>query len=234
MSRRQRHLNARHAGVLLAFDARLITGVSNGSSVATWVDQSANGNDAVSSGAKRPVYTTGAINGQPALQFTATSPSFLDGSTALTGDVCSVIAVATMNSATQANGRLIGIRASGVNDFAATSSFFFGRNSATAAIAGYRNTGYRGSANLTYDTPAVVSTIFDAANNTTRVAGAAGTPSASTGTFAGTLFRIGDYNAGGGAWTGLIGALIVIPSSSSPLIRRLEQSLAAKFKLSCS
>jgi hypothetical protein len=56
-------------GETLWFDASRISGVSNGSALASWPDLSGGGFDVSATGTARPTYTTGAVNGLPAVIF---------------------------------------------------------------------------------------------------------------------------------------------------------------------
>jgi hypothetical protein len=60
------------------FKADAITGVANGSALATWPDASGNGYDATQgTPAQRPTYVTGAMNGLPAVRFNSANSTFL-------------------------------------------------------------------------------------------------------------------------------------------------------------
>jgi hypothetical protein len=62
------------AGCDLWLRADGITGLSDGNAVATWPDNSGNGNDfAQGTPANRPTYETGEINGKPVVRFVASS-----------------------------------------------------------------------------------------------------------------------------------------------------------------
>lgn len=65
------------AGLLLWYDANAITGLSDTDPIATWPDESGNGNDATqSTAADKPLYRTNQINGLPAVEFDGTSDYF--------------------------------------------------------------------------------------------------------------------------------------------------------------
>lgn len=60
-------------GLQIWLDADAITGLSDGDPIATWLDQSGLGRDASqSTGAKKPTYKTGIINGKPVIRFDGT------------------------------------------------------------------------------------------------------------------------------------------------------------------
>jgi hypothetical protein len=79
MGRRCRHISWKAYGAAQAFDARQISGASDGSTVETWTDLGTGGNNATQSdSAKRPVYRIGAngLNNQPVLQFDGTDDEY--------------------------------------------------------------------------------------------------------------------------------------------------------------
>jgi hypothetical protein len=66
------------SGLRRHYDARRITGVIDGVPVSTWVDWSPDKADASQATAsKRPLYYTGQINGEPAVQFSTTAENVL-------------------------------------------------------------------------------------------------------------------------------------------------------------
>lgn len=70
MSRRQRHLNLRHAGATLALDARFLSG-ADGSAVDSWTDR-AGGAAFTNTGTLRPTLRTSSFNGQATVDFDGT------------------------------------------------------------------------------------------------------------------------------------------------------------------
>ena len=88
MRARQRHLNPRAAGATLVLDARLITGLSDGTGVQTWSDVSGGGNDATqATSGLRPLYKTAVQGGQPGLLFDGTNDSMSSAYAPTSGDV---------------------------------------------------------------------------------------------------------------------------------------------------
>ena len=60
------------------FKADAITGMANGSPLATWVDLSGNGDDATQgTEAQQPTYITGALNGLPVVRFNGSNSTYL-------------------------------------------------------------------------------------------------------------------------------------------------------------
>jgi hypothetical protein len=81
MRARQRHFNMRDAGAIASYDSRFISGLSNSDPVNTWNDRSRSANNATQTGADRPVYTTNAINGLPALNLAVGKHMIIDSIT---------------------------------------------------------------------------------------------------------------------------------------------------------
>lgn len=69
MTRRARHLNARHAGAGLVLDSRRISGLVDGDPVSTWSDASGNSRDGTNTLTARPTYKTAIQGGQPVVRF---------------------------------------------------------------------------------------------------------------------------------------------------------------------
>jgi hypothetical protein len=69
MGRRHRHLNRIHCGAVMDYDARFVTGVSNGAQISTWANR---GNSALNlsrnGNAASLTFVTNAQGGQPALR----------------------------------------------------------------------------------------------------------------------------------------------------------------------
>jgi hypothetical protein len=67
--------SARYAGAVLVLDSRTISGVSNGGTLSSWVEKSANGRTFTAITGKRPTFQTSIQGGQPAVSFSATANS---------------------------------------------------------------------------------------------------------------------------------------------------------------
>ena len=75
------------SGLVLWLDADAITGLSDGNAVATWEDQSAEGNDLAQATADyRPTYQTGELNGKPVVRFDG-SNDFLEVNSFASGTI---------------------------------------------------------------------------------------------------------------------------------------------------
>ena len=70
MRARQRYLKPKSLGVRAAYDARYISGLSDGAAVSSWSDLSGNGFTATQgTTARQPSYKTAAIGGSPSVRF---------------------------------------------------------------------------------------------------------------------------------------------------------------------
>lgn len=76
MRARQRHLNPKAAGATVVFDARYITGLSDGSNVSSWDDRSGNANNATTA-SNYPTYETNEQAGNPVVRFVKASSTRL-------------------------------------------------------------------------------------------------------------------------------------------------------------
>lgn len=125
MHRRARHLNPGNAGASIYVDARRIQGVSSGSSVQTWTDNSGSANDLTqSTSSYRPVYNTNRINGQPAVTFTNTSAHYLKKTSYTVTSNAVTVFVVSKTAATPSNyGRLVSINKDSAYDFNTTSGW---------------------------------------------------------------------------------------------------------------
>ena len=70
MRARHRHFNPKDAGAIAAYDARFISGLSDGDNVSTWVSRTGSNDAAQATVGKQPNYETNEINGQPVVNFT--------------------------------------------------------------------------------------------------------------------------------------------------------------------
>ena len=88
------------AGLLLWLDADAITGLGDGDPIATWADQSGNGNDALQvTAAKKPLYKTNVANGLAVVRADATD-DFLALTSNITGEDLTIIFVVASTKTT--------------------------------------------------------------------------------------------------------------------------------------
>lgn len=212
--------------------------ILNGNTVSQWSDKSGNNRHATqSTAANQPSYNATALNGKTALTFNGTStfltsPGFMVG-----GSNWTVIALATMQNATQANARLVSTAPTSGNDFSTSGGWaVIFRNSTTANVttqASYINA----FSLITIDAP----TIICAQRTSTQIAlslnGNTGTTtSGSFSSMNGTdAFRIGrSVNPGfetGENWSGIVGEVAAIQNLATTDRQRLEGYMAWKWGL---
>ncbi len=100
MRARQRHLNPRAAGATVVFDARYITGLSDGNNVSSWADRSGNANDATTA-SNYPTYETDGQGGNPVVRFVrASSHRLACANSTFSGSGAKFVMVAYKNTAT--------------------------------------------------------------------------------------------------------------------------------------
>ena len=111
--------------------------------VTAWADKSGKGNNTISTGGVNVVYTPNAINGYPALSFTAgggttdATTSWFRGlfNTTYTGTTIQAFAVALMSSSSRPNARILALGTLGTNDYNnGASCFMFIRNTSAQSL----------------------------------------------------------------------------------------------------
>jgi hypothetical protein len=99
MRARQRHLNKSLRETACAFDSRFITGLSDGSSVSTWSDLSANGRDvSQATAANQPTYKTAIQGGNPVVRFDGSNDQMETASTFASTSQVTAVFVAKANN----------------------------------------------------------------------------------------------------------------------------------------
>lgn len=78
MRLRHRHFNPKSAGAVAAYDARFISGLSDGDNVSTWPSRTGTNDATQSTVGNQPNYETNEINGQPVVNFTSANSDRLD------------------------------------------------------------------------------------------------------------------------------------------------------------
>jgi hypothetical protein len=242
MRARQRHFKPRSAGASLGFDARFISGLSNGAAVSTWSDLSANANNATqATGANQPVYTTNVSGGQPGVKFDGTNDFLASGSYIALTELTCIIAVNMVSANTTSraifyqgnyeaytpNYNWIGLAKGGPSN-----TFFYGNY----------NNGAEGSVRTTTTIATgshVVSGVVNEAGTNRMVFNGVQEATASSVTISmntaarPTLGRVGptakDY------FDGYILSIVLLPTASAASLRkRLDHSAAYSFKIACS
>jgi hypothetical protein len=244
MRARQRHLNPKAAGAHTALDSRFEFSVATGTAISSWVSRTGSNNASQATGGNQPLYTTNAINGQPAILFDG-SNDFMTISSTITSNAVSLIAVGhktSVGGSTAVASRLTSLwntsdNAQLVGDFATTKAwipFYYYPSQ-------WRS--YRNSAEILALTLGYVPTVFGAVLDGTSVTGSlAGT--STTGTTSATAlnanqirFGAGTYTGSGsdGALNGYIGYMVYFLSVlTAPMRRRLERGAGYSFKIACS
>lgn len=248
MHRRVRHLNPAQCGAQIALDARFITGVADGASLATWASRPVASINATASGSNQPTFRASSIGGRPAVEFDGNSDfmNLASGALSIINNVgsasinCVVAEDASSTDATIyavyfSNGTSVSVRraglitrSSGVSSIRAEGRRLDADAASTSVSAG------------TASSPCVATARFDWANNqmqtgvngafaaTTTFASGAGNTSATNSLRA----RIGAQDALTNRFGGRIAALIVAaPMLSDPLARRVRQHLGFSFRI---
>ncbi len=233
MRARQRHLKSKSLAATAAYDARYISGLSDGSVVSTWSDLSGNGKDATqSTNSLRPLYKTSTINGQPTVRFDGSDDQLTHSATS--NATCSLI---TVLSRVTSQTSYRGIFSSGASPPSQGVSLFislggsdkWGTFSATAGVGSPQPA----NTQIAATTPTILTMIDNdsSGGNYYRNALADGTW---TGTSVGQAQdQIGGYNPGQSSNLD-IGAFLVAPKFENPLRRRIEHSYGYSFKIACS
>jgi len=225
MRARHRHFNPRHAGAIAAYDARFISGLSDGNNVSTWASRTGSNDATQETGGNQPTYETNEINGNPVVLFNGSTEQL-------------VISITIPNSLTTCS----------VFNRAATNhnSGFFGTNSVTTR----RFTAYYFSNNNIYTrynseqawtghTPTTGSLILSEIKETTstnqvyvngKTFRSAQVPLTSNDTFT----RVGFAEAGSPSSSHKLGSTCLIDTNVGDALRkRLEHAAAYSFKISC-
>ena len=175
--------------------------------VTAWADKSGLRNNTTTIGGVDVVYTASAINGYPALSFTASSTdatsSWFRGSfnTTYTGTTIQAFAVAVMNSSSRANGRILALGTTGTNDYNNSSScFMFIRNTSAQSLWVGRSGQYVSAAIPSYTSAFIVQSSHVGTGSTTETETISvnGNLTPSTGSVTGITqnFSISNYSVG--------------------------------------
>jgi hypothetical protein len=249
MGRRHRHLNPRDAGAVVALDSRYITGLADGANMGTWSNRGTGGTtwNGVRVGTpSRVIYVASAQGGQPAVRLT--SGANVDAAFRTTvgnptsfgyGSTHMAIVANSSAKATSTERRLYEISP----DVSAPTSFMAlwaqWQDNNMYLDQGPETGSGRISGAVSTTSDSVVHTVIagvGSSGSSVRRSGTAvltGSMSGSVST-ASHVFNLGGARsiaAGSGFYVGDFQAFIHGPSSSVPLSRRLEQSVAFSFKI---
>jgi hypothetical protein len=229
MRARQRHFNPTAAGAVAAYDARFITGLSDGSNMAQWTSRTGTNNATQPTVANQPNYETNEINGNPVVNFTAANADQFVVNISVPASLTVVKVHRRLSS---------GIQNVDFGEFVSSPRYgmwWFNDNGVYTSSNGSQNT--HGSAVTT--TGSFVESWQKNSNISSQVfrngtsVGTPQTPGISNGAFN----RIGKVsnNAGvHGNQNGAIGCLILLNQSNTPVRKRLERAAAYSFKIACS
>jgi hypothetical protein len=222
--------------LMLWLDAADVTGTgtnpSNGTAITSWKDKSGLAKHATNVGS--PVLSSTGVNGKPGILLNGSSMGFR-GALANTGTVSTIFVVATLNTGTNTNGRLVSLaRASGA-DYNQTDTI-------VPLMRDLNGQGLRTDYNDTiksqvsvpaYDTPFYATAIVDGTNNIDYVNGVAGTTAELSATFAIAKYAIGTQpNGDGDYWKGYVSEVLIYNSALSTTNRQIvETYLATKWSI---
>lgn len=225
---------ALYGDVQLWLDAADVTGTgtnpTDGSVVTTWTNKSGGGGNATKFG--NPTLSATGVNGKPGILLDGTSMGYR-GTVSNTGTFSTTFVVATLNSGTQVNGRLISLTGDTGADYNNAGYIIpLLRNGGGQEVATFYNGGPRSAVSVpAYDTPFYATAVVDGTNNIDSVNGVAGTTSAISPTFAITKYAVGiQPNANGDYWKGYVSEVLIYNSALSTTDRqKVETYLATKW-----
>lgn len=202
------------AGLVAWYDASAITGLSDGDPVASWADESGNGQTATQADAtKQPVYKTGIVNGLPVLRFDGSNDHLVSGLVRTQP----YTAIAVVKATTGGNEYYLD--GASQNQGIATAT-----GSGILIYAGGVLTGLT----VNMAVPQVVSTVFNGASSLMSSGGSTVTGDAGTGNTTGTT--IGSDGAGTNCLNGDIAEMIFYDTAlSTPNRQLVEGYLGAKY-----
>jgi hypothetical protein len=205
----------------------------SGSTITTWRDKSGNGNNGTATGTPT-LSTAGGFTSNYRTIYLNGSSWFLgsvniSSTTSLTAFVVTSFAL----SSSASSARVLGLAAAGQADWNNTASCVpFYQDFATANISTYRNGAYL-SAAVGQNTPVIGTCLYDGTSNYFYKNGASQTPVNSTGTFAISIYGIGNQPIPSGeTLNGYIGEVIVFNTALTTAQRQtVEGYLAWKWGL---
>lgn len=225
-----------YGNLQLWLDAADVTGTgtganpADGSIVTTWVNKSGSGGNATKFG--DPTLAATGLNGKPALSFNGTSMGYR-GAITNSGSVVTTFVVATLNTGTQTNGRLVSLaRATGTDYDQIDTVVPLMRNTAGQGLWTYYNNISKSEVSVpAYDTPFYATAVVDGTNNINYVNGVAGTTASLTATFAIEKYAVGiQPNSDGDHWKGYVSEVLIYNSALSITNQKVvEAYLATKW-----
>lgn len=175
------------AGSTLAVDGDLVQ---------QWNDQSGNGNHASqATGANRPIFKTNIQNGKPSVR-TDGIASYMSGAVVNATTTATVFVAAKRISSQGGASTCIFIRGSQANDYDNPASFIAAYESGSSTIQVYRQVALSVVTHPGNGVAYVFATVFDGANNTAYLNGAAQAAVGSTGSFITDTYYLGTRKVG--------------------------------------
>lgn len=222
--------------LVLWLDAADVSGTgtnpSNGTAITSWKDKSGLAKHATNVGS--PVLDSTGVNSKPGILLNGTSMGF-GGALANTGTVSTTFVVATLNTGTSTNGRLVSLARATDPDYNQIDTIVpLMRNlSGQGLRTDYTDTARSQVSVPTYDTPFYATSVVNGTNNINYVNGVAGTTSAMSATFAIAKYGIGKQaNANGDYWKGYVSEVLIYNSALSTANRQaVESYLATKWSI---
>ena len=251
MRKRNRHLNKSLREAACAFDARFVSGFSDGSSVDTWTDMSPNGRDATqATAANRPTYKTSILGGNPVMRFDGTNDVMTTAAFAMPTAVTAIMIAQSFTwTAPVTYYRALATHGNGPTPTETTgiALCYIIRDTAIDWIIGDLGawgSGYQQTSNPRAIGPTtsgtnyrIVSTVLSSTLARMYVNGARTSTRKEVTGNCNSLTR--SFTVGGSLitepWNGDIAAVLYFPSNiGEPMRARIERSNALAFKIACS
>jgi hypothetical protein len=240
MRARQRHLNPKAAGAAVVFDARYITGLSDGGNVSSWNDRSGNANNATTA-SNYPTYETNEQAGNPVVRFvSANATNLLCSTYAYSGTNQKFLIAVYKSTATSASYANAAAGQSGATNFHGW--FTIMSRKLTNSVSDPYISTYGGDTRVGKSPPdnlwkvatgAHDGTTLYTRKNCVEIDAIARTSNVNT-----SAFRIGIDDLAGTLISAFEGDIAYIAAGqatySLPLIRRLEHAMGLSYKIACS
>lgn len=233
MRRRHRHFNPLGAGATAVFDARYISGASDGDSVSSWTSRTGSNSISQSNSSYQPVYKTNRLNGNPTVLWDGGANDELTFSSALTYSDFSVLIV--YKNADVTNGSVVFARNNNTTGYAYYATNQFTMERALSVSPNYQQAVR--THNLGNVFLIAASTAVSGGNFTSTVNGTSGSTVSNANASSLTTTGIGKYSTGANNAYNTDGdlglAVLANVAWPSSLRRRCEHAAAYSFKIAC-